>query len=188
MMIRMENGAIRADIERRAIQEMIDREAITQVLNDFARTVDELDFQAMSRCFTEDLIWDYGPGAGVVINRRDDLVAFVTEAYSPEREVTEESMVRVRIHKTSHHISNIRVDFEGPDAARSETYVFTWHEMVDDDRPGLVWGKWRDQWTRTAEGWRIHARKMIVSATDNYFAIGYDAWTGEALYKPGEAD
>jgi 3-phenylpropionate/cinnamic acid dioxygenase small subunit len=185
-MIRMGTEPAFTEPERRALQEMIDREAITQVLNDFARTVDELDFEAMARCFTEDLLWDYGPGAGVVITCRDDLLAFVTEAFSPEREVTEDSRVKVRIHKTSHHISNIRIDFGGSDTAHSETYVFTWHEMVDDARPGLVWGKWRDEWTRMPEGWRIHARKMIVSATDNYFAIGYDAWTGEPLYKPDD--
>jgi len=160
-----------------------DREEMTQVLNDFARAVDELNFRAIPLCFAEDLTWDYGPGAGVVITKRSELEAFVTEAYS-DRAITDDSLSVVRIRKTSHHISNIRIDFEGDDAARSETYVFTWHEMVDNDRPGLVWGKWHDHWKRTPEGWRIDARQMIVSATDNYFAIGYDAWSGEPRLKP----
>ena len=56
---------------------------------------------------------------------------------------------------------------------------------MPDDRPGLVWGKWHDQWRRSDdEGWRISARKMIVSATDNYYAIGYDAWTGGPRAEP----
>ena len=173
------------DEDRRLLRELQAREEITQVLHDFARTVDELDFRKMAQCFTKDLLWDYGPGAGVVIESRDDLERFVTEAFSPDKAITEDSLSVVRIKKTSHHVSNIRIDFDGADAARSETYVFTWHEMPTDDRPGLVWGKWHDQWRRSdEEGWRISARKMIVSATDNYYAIGYDAWTGEPLLKP----
>ena len=135
---------------------------------------------AMSRCFTPNLRWDYGPGAGVVIETRADLERFVGEAFTPDEAVTADSLSVVRIKKTSHHVSNIRIDIESPDTARSEAYVFTWHEMTDSERPGLVWGKWHDRWRRTdEEGWRICERKMIVSATDNYFAIGYDAWTGE---------
>ena len=34
------------------------------------------DFRAVARCFTPDLRWDYGPGAGVVIETRDDLERF----------------------------------------------------------------------------------------------------------------
>lgn len=167
------------DDDRRLLHQLRDREEMTQVLHDFARAVDELDFKAMARCFTKQLTWDYGPGAGVVIETRDDLERFVTESFSSDREVTDESLSVVRIRKTSHHVSNIRIDFEGDDTARSEAYVFTWHEMADGDRPGLVWGKWHDGWQRTGEGWRIRSRRMIVSATDNYYAIGYDAWTGE---------
>ena len=138
----------------------------------------------MAQCFTKDLRWDYGPGAGVVIETRDDLERFVREAFSPHREVSDDSLSVVRIKKTSHHVSNIHIEFDGADEARSETYVFTWHEMPDD-RPGLVWGKWHDQWRRSDdEGWRISARKMIVSATDNYYAIGYDAWTGQPRAEP----
>jgi hypothetical protein len=172
---------------RTLLRQVQDREEIRQVLYDFARSVDELDFARMTQCFARELRWDYGPGAGVVVETREDLERFVTEAFSPNKAVTDESLSVVRIKKTSHHVSNIRIDFEPPDGARSEAYVYTWHEMAEGDRPGLVWGKWHDRWRRTDdEGWRISERRMIVSATDNYFAIGYDAWTGEPLARPAE--
>jgi 3-phenylpropionate/cinnamic acid dioxygenase small subunit len=173
--------------ERVQLRQLLAREEMTQVLHDFARAVDELDFTAMVQCFTPELRWDYGPGAGVVIETRDDLLRFVTEAFTPDHEVSADSLSLVRIKKTSHHVSNVRIDIEGDDTARSEAYVFTWHEMPDN-RPGLVWGKWHDRWRHTEEGWRICERKMIVSATDNYYAIGYDAWTGEPLSKPDPTD
>jgi hypothetical protein len=158
------------------LRQLQDREEITQVLHDFARGVDLLDLDAVARCFAADVRWDYGPGAGRPITGRDTLKAFIGEAFS-KREVTDDSLCVVRIKRTSHHISNIRIDFTGPDTARSEAYTFTWHEMAEGERPGLVWGRWHDRWVRTpGEGWQIADRKMLVAATDNYYAIGYSVW------------
>ena len=172
----------RRELDVELLRELQDREEITQKLHDFARGIDDLDFAAVARCFAPDVRWDYGPGAGAPIQGRDKLEAFVRESFS-DKSVDAGSLSVVRIKRTSHHVSNIRVDFDGPNAARSEAYVFTWHEMIDNDRPGLVWGRWQDRWTHSAdEGWRIADRKMLVSATDNYFAIGYSVWDRDVAF------
>lgn len=155
-------------------RELQDRVEITEVLHLFARACDDLDFKTLSECFTEDCRWDYGPGAGPPVTGRANVEAFVGQAFS-RSELTDDSEVRVRIKGTSHHVTNVMIDFDGPDAARSEAYVFTWHEMPDGGS-GLVWGRWRDRFRRTDEGWRIAERKMYVAATENYYAIGYSLW------------
>jgi 3-phenylpropionate/cinnamic acid dioxygenase small subunit len=159
-----------------AVQRLQDRVAIAEVLYTFARACDDLDFATLAACFAEDCRWDYGPGAGPAVVGRANVEAFVTEAFS--RKHVEDGGVQVRIRRTSHHVSNILVDFEDDDCARSEAYVFTWHEMADGSA-GLVWGRWRDRFVREHDTWRIAERRMFVAATENYYAIGYPLWDSD---------
>jgi hypothetical protein len=158
--------------DEQALRELQDRTEITELLFRNARGLDQVppDFDAVSSCFSDDARWDYGPGAGPVVIGAANINAFIRQAYSQHK--VQEGGVQVRIRGTSHHVTNIMIDFESDDEARSEAYVFTWHEMADGS-PGLVWGRWRDRIRRTADGWKIASRKMMVAATENYYAIGY---------------
>ena len=156
-------------------EELRDRYEIEQVLYDFARYCDDLDFEGVASLFHDECRWDYGPGAGPVVEGREHVEAFVKEAFSSSVEQAGPEGVKVRIRKTSHHISQVAVNFDGPDHARTEAYVFTWHEMADG-APGLVWGRWHDELRRTPSGWKISDRRMILSAVDNYYGIGHSAW------------
>lgn len=159
-------------------EELRDRYEIEQVVYDFARYCDDLDFEGVALLFHDDCRWDYGPGAGPVVEGREHVEAFVREAFSNSLEETGSEGVKVRIRKTSHHVSQVAVNFDGPDHAYVESYVFTWHEMSDGG-PGLVWGRWHDQLRRTAVGWKISDRRMILSAVDNYYEIGRPAWAAD---------
>ena len=162
-------------------QELRDRYEIEQVLYDFARYCDDLDFAGLASLFHDECRWDYGPGAGPVVEGREQVEAFVQQAFSNSVSGEGPDGVKVRIRKTSHHLSQVAINFDGPDLAHAETYVFTWHEMSDGS-PGLVWGRWHDQLRRTPQGWKISQRRMILSAVDNYYAIGHPAWAED--FKP----
>ena len=157
------------------IQELLDRYEIEQVMYDFARCCDDLDFERLSSLFHDECRWDYGEGAGPVVEGRVNVEKFVREAFSDSIVAKGAGGVKVRIRKTSHHISQVAVNFDGPNHAYAESYVFTWHEMADGD-PGLVWGRWHDQLSRSEDGWRISDRRMILSAVDNYYGIGHSAF------------
>jgi 3-phenylpropionate/cinnamic acid dioxygenase small subunit len=153
------------------VRELKDRSDIAAVLYTYARSIDTNDFDAVSRCFTDDATWDYGPEAGPVVTGGAAIKKFASKAYSDDP--LEEGDVKVRHGlAASHHVSNVLIEFDGPDNARSESYVHTFHEMLDGS-PGLVWGRWHDSLRRTPEGWKICARKMLLAGKENYPAIGY---------------
>jgi hypothetical protein len=56
---------------------------------------------------------------------------------------------------TSHHVSNIQIAFEGPDAATGVTYLYAWHRYRDDSPDGELWGRYHHRFRRTDSGWRI---------------------------------
>jgi 3-phenylpropionate/cinnamic acid dioxygenase small subunit len=159
------------------LRELLDRAQIQDVLYTYARSVDTNDFERMSRCFTDDATWDYGPEAGPVVTGSKAIEKFAAKAYSDAP--VEDGDVKIRHGlAASHHVSNILIQFDGPDSARSEAYVHTFHQMLNDDAPGLVWGRWHDQFRRTADGWKICARKMLLAGKENYPAIGYPVLSG----------
>ena len=72
--------------------------------------------------------------------------------------------------RTSHHLSNVRITFEGPDAAQAISYVIAWHERPDGST-ATVYGQYRDRLVRTAQGWRIARRRMLMNGSDAGFTV-----------------
>ena len=69
---------------------------------------------------------------------------------------------------SSHHISNVIVDFLGTDEARAIAYVYAWHRYVSDSTKGQMWGQYHLEVRRTADGWRIAALTLRVVATEEF--------------------
>ena len=70
-----------------------------------------------------------------------------------------------RFARTSHHISNVELDFDGPDRARGRSYVLAWHQQ-----PGgasrTLYAEYDDRFVRTAAGWRIAERRQLTHGSD----------------------
>jgi ketosteroid isomerase-like protein len=64
-----------------------------------------------------------------------------------------------RYCKTSHHVSNIEIDFEGPDTATAQSAVIAWHRRHDGTE-WTLYGRYVDRWTRTGHGWRLAEREL----------------------------
>lgn len=121
--------------------------AITAVILAYATAVDEARLDQLGPLFAEDAVLDYGRGRHCT--GREEVVAFVAGRAAAYR-------------ATSHHLSNIQVELDGPDQAAARTYVYAWHERPNGTQ-AEIWGRYLDRLVRTPEGWRI-ARRAIRTA------------------------
>jgi len=67
-----------------------------------------------------------------------------------------------------HHVSNVRIDVDGPDAARGASYFF-----VFTDRGPDHWGRYRDEYVRRDGRWLFRYRRARLDG----FAPG--SWSAE---------
>jgi len=126
------------------VRELDDRLAITDLIHAYCDHFDRNEPEAVAALFTSDATVDYGPEADTIVGA--DAIA-PTIAVGLERTFA----------ATSHHVSNIRLTFEGPDRARGVTYLYAWHRYVDGSPDGELWGRYRHRFERTDAGWRIAA-------------------------------
>ncbi len=135
---------------------LCDTAAITRVLNSYCSTLDRMDLPALCALFTDDCVVEYGP-----------------EEWLQSRGVAalEQSLARMwRWARTSHHLSNVQVEFTGADEAAASSYVQAWHERPDG-ATATVFGQYRDRLVRLEAGWRIAERRMVMNGSDSGFAV-----------------
>ena len=65
-------------------------------------------------------------------------------------------------------MSNIEIDFEGPDTAAAQSAVLAWHRRYDGSE-WTLYGRYVDRWTRTEAGWRLAERELRAAG-----AVGRD--------------
>ncbi len=132
-----------------------DRQAIADVIHAYCDHFDRNEPEAVAALFTADATVDYGPEAATIVGA--DAIA---------------STIAVGLEQTfaatSHHVSNIRIAFEGPDAARAVTYLYAWHRYLDGSPDGELWGRYRHRFVRTGAGWRIAALVLEAAGTVDF--------------------
>ncbi len=134
-----------------ALQQILDRQAITDRLHWYTRWVDLNRVDKQVEVFTDDgRLTFYGDDAW--IEGRDAIQATITAAVA-------------RYEATHHYISNIEIDFDGRDAARSRCYVQAWHRPVDGGPDYTLHAQYHDVWARTPDGWRIAERRLKTAGT-----------------------
>ena len=132
------------------IQELFDRQEITDVMHSYCRFVDLNLPEKQVECFTIDAAADYYGGTELV--GRGAILEMLQEALT-------------RFIATCHTLSNIEISFESPNTANSISYVQAWHRKPsgpEDDYE--VRGRYHDRWLKTEEGWRISYRKFLTMA------------------------
>ena len=132
------------------IQELVDRQEITDVMHSYCRFVDLNLPEKQVECFTIDAAADYYGGTELV--GRGAILEMLQEALT-------------RFTATCHTLSNIEISFESPNMANSISYVQAWHRKPsgpEDDYE--VRGQYHDRLLKTEEGWRISYRKFLTMA------------------------
>lgn len=129
---------------------------IENLLIDYCRYLDCMELGNLASLFTKDCRVIYGPDPKLAAEGQVAL---------------ESSLARMwRWQRTAHHLSNVRIWFDGPDQARSESYVHAWHEMPNG-KTATIFGRYLDQLRRTENGWRIAERRMDMNGADPGFRV-----------------
>lgn len=85
-----------------------------------------------------------------------------------------------RFARTSHHLSNVEIGFDGPDAAHGTSYMLAWLQQPDGVCRTL-YAEYNDQFVRTAQGWRIAEREQLTHGSD----VPWDLPLAKGRRRPG---
>lgn len=155
------------------VQRLLDSEEIRDVMLRYARAIDRLDVELFRTCFWEDGGFEDGIVEGFAKDFIPSLMAGVGNMFAA----------------TQHYISNIRIDFESPTVAFTESYFVAFHrlspgEQTLDAMLGTrrmremggdytrsyelyVGGRYFDRLEKRANVWRIHKRRFVSDWTSS---------------------
>ncbi len=132
------------------LRRLLDRQEIQDLIHAYCECVDTYQPAKVAALFTADCITDYGPSFG-------------GESVGPELVEKGCAYTLATFEATSHHVTNIRLHFEGDDTARGVTYLYAWHKLGDGKPDFQIWARYLDRFTRTPEGWRFSERRLAVA-------------------------
>ena len=142
-------------IDEKALQELIDRAAISDVLNSYATAVDTRDWPLFRSLFTDPLFLD-----------------FSTFHPSLKREMALDELMEITMRMaafdaTQHLSSNHRHTIEG-DRGTCVSYMHASHFMKHDgqDHYCLLCGYYTYELQRTGDGWKIDRYGLTVTGQD----------------------
>jgi ketosteroid isomerase-like protein len=141
------------DSMERAVRQLVDKDAIRTVLYDYAYYLDMNLTNELAGLFTDDCFIAYGPGFG----------ADGIEEYRKTLEG-----VGTFFTATSHHVSNVKVEFTDDDTAEVRSAVYAWHRYQRERPDGHVMGQYHDVLVRTAAGWRFKRRELKHAGTTDF--------------------
>lgn len=152
-------ATVSADNLIATVQRLVDEADIKRVLFDYAFNLDAADPDNMVPLFTDDLYVAYGESHGangpqeylhVLSNDKTGIAAFFAA--------------------TSHHVSNVVIDFVDADTASVRSVLYAWHKYNRERPDGIVYAQYHDTFVRTADGWRIQRRAQLTTGTEQYHA------------------
>ena len=129
-----------------AVQQLLDRQQIEDVLNRYSRAVDRADVDLLRGCYHPDATEDHG---GVFKGTARDYVDQIAG-------------ILPRAGIMNHLATNVLVEFEGADVARVETYILTFARMKKDGEKfdTLTLARAVDRFERRGGRWAISARRL----------------------------
>src|SRR5207247_8976865 len=94
-----------------------DRVAITSVLHRYCTMLDRMELDLVPSLFTADCLVVYGDDPGMQSRGTTDLALALRRLW--------------RFERTSHHLSNVEIDFDGADAAKAPSHLRPRHHRPD---------------------------------------------------------
>jgi SnoaL-like domain len=129
-----------------ALQRLIGRQQIEDVLTRYSRGVDRADVDLIRACYHDDATEDHG---GVFKGSAKDYVDQIAGI-----------LPRARI--LNHLVMNVLVEFTAPDVARVEAYILTFARMKKDGEKfdTLTLARAVDRFEKRSGRWAISARRL----------------------------
>lgn len=135
------------------VDQLIATDEIQRLIYDYAFHLDMNHPDELAALFVEDCEVIYGPNFG----------AEGIEAYKKTLEGIGEFF-----EATSHHVSNIVVDFVSDDEARVRSVLYAWHRYTRDRPDSHVWGQYHDEMVRVDGQWRFRRRELRAAGTRDF--------------------
>lgn len=135
--------------------EHLDRQAISELIHAYCWHFDMNEPEALAALFTEDARVDYGPEFPELHGREA-----IGQAVA--------SGLATLFAATSHHVSNIRVTFDGTDGAQSDCYLYAWHRYRDGRPESELWGRYHHRFVRSGDGWQIAGLVLKAAGARNF--------------------
>jgi len=136
-----------------AIQRLIDSEDIRRLVFDYAFHLDMNHPAELANLFVDDCEVVYGPNFGAVGKA----------AYAKTLEGIGTYFVC-----TSHHVSNVVIDFSGRDEAHVRSIVMAWHRYTRERPDSTVYGQYHDVVVRVGGKWMFKRRELRVSGHKDF--------------------
>ena len=144
---------------RMELWELAAREAIRELVAAYAHAADTGRFDEVAGLFAADGVLETPDQ--VAHSGRAAIRAFLGGTGAALASATAVPLIR-------HHVSNLRITVTGADDATGTAYF-----LVVTERGPDHWGRYRDRYVRTDEGWRFAHRRVRL---DGY---GADSWVAE---------
>ncbi len=138
-----------------AVRMLEDRHAIADLIHAYCDHFDRNEPEAVAALFTADAEVDYGPEVATIVGA-DAIASAIAVG------------LQTTFSATSHHVSNIRLTFHGPDRARAVSYLYAWHRYCDGSPDGELWGRYRHRFERTGAGWQIAGLVLEAAGTAGF--------------------
>lgn len=129
-----------------ALQALIDKQAITEVLLRYSRAIDRRDADLMRRVYWPDAVDDHAVFKGNV----EEFIAY--------------SFPFMEGVISQHVVTNVLIDLTGPDEAFSECYFAGFHDFPAEGGrlERVVGGRYLDRHERRDGEWRISQRTLAI--------------------------
>jgi 3-phenylpropionate/cinnamic acid dioxygenase small subunit len=135
------------------VDQLIATEQIQRVIFEYAFHLDMNHPDELAALFVDDCEVVYGPNFG----------ADGIDAYKKTLEGIGEFF-----EATSHHVSNIVVDFVSEDQATVRSVLYAWHRYTRDRPDSHVWGQYHDLMLRVDGQWRFKRRELRAAGTRDF--------------------
>ncbi len=140
-------------VEQYSLARIVDREQIKSAMALYAHSADLNQPDAQVEVFTDDCRVTYHPD-------------HVIEGKAALLENLRVSLAR--FERTSHHVSNIGIHFDGADSASAQSAVIAWHRRLDGTE-WTLYGRYVDRWVRSGGTWLMSERELRAAG-----AVGRD--------------
>lgn len=141
--------------QAKCLEELSNKAAIADIVHSYCYHFDRAEPEKVLLLFTDDVVVDYGPDVPTM-HGLEELRPMVERGLSSF------------FAATSHHVSNIMIQFHGPDAASSVSYLYAWHRYCDGRPNSELWGQYHHDFVRTPDGWKITRLYLCAAGAKNF--------------------
>ena len=139
--------------EQKALQRLVDERAIERILFDYAYYLDMNMPDEMADLFVDNCVVSYAPNFG----------AEGIEAYKKTLDG-----IGTFFTATTHHVSNIVIDFTNDSEAAVRAVVMAIHRYTKERPDGLLYGQYHDVVVKRDGQWKFKTRVLKTTIATDY--------------------